>query len=137
MSGFSESLNVSVAVGVTLHAIRTGVEGDPSPRTSDARCGPSSTARPCARPTPSSCRPPADPLAAPATTVTGAIFLTGGTGFLGRRLVRELVATGRPVFALVAPGAAAGGAARGPGVVAVDGDARRRSRASPPSDPLA
>ncbi|MBI5488107.1 MAG: SDR family oxidoreductase [Deltaproteobacteria bacterium] len=34
---------------------------------------------------------------------TGAVFLTGGTSFLGRRLLLELVRTGRPAFVLAQP----------------------------------
>jgi nucleoside-diphosphate-sugar epimerase len=34
---------------------------------------------------------------------TGAVFLTGGTSFLGRRLLLELVRTGRPAFLLAQP----------------------------------
>ncbi len=48
---------------------------------------------------------------------TNPVFLTGATGFLGRRLAARLVEAGHPVFALCLPGEAAP-----PGVTALPGD---------------
>jgi len=62
------------------------------------------------------------------------VFVTGGTGYLGQPLVRELVARGHEVRALVRP-ASAGGLPEG--AEAVAGDALGDFAASiPPSDTL-
>ncbi len=64
------------------------------------------------------------------------VFVTGGTGYLGRRLIPELLARGHAVRALVRPGAEA---KLPPGCEVVPGDALDRrtfEAAIPPADTL-
>ena len=56
--------------------------------------------------------------------MTAAIFLTGVTGFLGRRIVREARAAGRPVYGLVRAGASRPAEMADGSVQAVRGDLR-------------
>lgn len=57
--------------------------------------------------------------------MSGAIFLTGVTGFLGRRIAREARAAGRPVYGLVRSGSKLAPELADAGVVVVTGDLRR------------
>src|SRR5712692_1230411 len=62
------------------------------------------------------------------------VFVTGGTGYLGRPLIRELLARGHSVSALVRPGSASKLPA---GTKAVLGDALSAFETSiPPADTL-
>lgn len=57
--------------------------------------------------------------------MTSAIFLTGVTGFLGRRIAREARAAGRPVYGLVRPGSELAADLGDGSVTVVRGDLRR------------
>jgi nucleoside-diphosphate-sugar epimerase len=66
--------------------------------------------------------------------LSGAIFLTGAGGFVGRRMVRELTAAGRPVFALVRPSSPVPPELQHAGVRLLRGDLRRPDLGLLPGD---
>ncbi|MBI2897529.1 MAG: SDR family oxidoreductase [Deltaproteobacteria bacterium] len=57
--------------------------------------------------------------------MSGAIFLTGASGFVGRRLVREAVSGGRSVFALVRPSSRIPAEVEGEEITVLRGDVCR------------